>query len=100
MTRLFLFIACTPSTSVSLVACGVSTPITCSQVSLTLTYFPMALSYPSKLTLVVSPSTQTGADAVFSSSVKKRPCTRDRKHTSELQSLRHLVCRLLLENTK
>src|SRR5258705_5816924 len=27
-------------------------------------------------------------------------CLRTKKHTSELQSLRHLVCRLLLEITK
>src|SRR5205814_4398883 len=27
----------------------------------------------------------------------KRCCTRSEEHTSELQSLRHLVCRLLLE---
>src|ERR1035441_10917324 len=28
------------------------------------------------------------------------PAKRSEEHTSELQSLRHLVCRLLLENTK
>src|SRR5215831_15882052 len=29
-----------------------------------------------------------------------RPCTRSEEHTSELQSLRQLVCRLLLEKKK
>src|SRR5437899_11830859 len=29
-----------------------------------------------------------------------RPCRRSEEHTSELQSLRHLVCRLLLEKKK
>src|SRR5262245_46268966 len=29
-----------------------------------------------------------------------RPCARSEEHTSELQSLRHLVCRLLLEKKK
>src|SRR5437899_6752518 len=28
------------------------------------------------------------------------PCSRSEEHTSELQSLRHLVCRLLLEKKK
>src|ERR1035438_7810547 len=36
------------------------------------------------------PSTATGTPA-------KRGCPRSEEHTSELQSLRHLVCRLLLE---
>ena len=44
MTMLLRFDDCTPSTSVSPEACGVSTPITCSQVSLTFTYLPTALS--------------------------------------------------------
>src|SRR5262245_64323483 len=30
----------------------------------------------------------------------RRPTTRSEEHTSELQSLRHLVCRLLLEKKK
>src|SRR5947199_3278320 len=30
--------------------------------------------------------------------VDRRPLRRSEEHTSELQSLRHLVCRLLLEN--
>src|SRR5262245_63104778 len=30
----------------------------------------------------------------------ERCCTRSEEHTSELQSLRHLVCRLLLEKKK
>src|SRR5262245_62411241 len=38
-------------------------------------------------------------DIVFNSGThrKKLPVTRSEEHTSELQSLRHLVCRLLLE---
>src|SRR5262245_63132078 len=33
--------------------------------------------------------------------VRRRPCAvRSEEHTSELQSLRHLVCRLLLEKKK
>src|SRR5205814_3863669 len=31
---------------------------------------------------------------------KRRPTKRSEEHTSELQSLRHLVCRLLLEKKK
>src|SRR5205814_3014932 len=32
--------------------------------------------------------------------VQRNPCVRSEEHTSELQSLRHLVCRLLLEKKK
>src|SRR5258705_661285 len=32
--------------------------------------------------------------------VEERPADRSEEHTSELQSLRHLVCRLLLEKKK
>src|SRR5262245_62955830 len=32
--------------------------------------------------------------------VRVRICSRSEEHTSELQSLRHLVCRLLLEKKK
>src|SRR5438045_8341186 len=31
---------------------------------------------------------------------RRRPTSRSEEHTSELQSLRHLVCRLLLEKKK
>src|SRR5205814_6662655 len=31
---------------------------------------------------------------------RRRECRRSEEHTSELQSLRHLVCRLLLEKKK
>src|ERR1039458_10828056 len=31
---------------------------------------------------------------------QRHPCPRSEEHTSELQSLRHLVCRLLLEKKK
>src|SRR5262245_63597547 len=44
-----------------------------------------------------------GEIIIFSSSVRARRVTdysvRSEEHTSELQSLRHLVCRLLLEKT-
>src|SRR5258705_9289380 len=36
----------------------------------------------------------------FASKVPRRPEGRSEEHTSELQSLRHLVCRLLLEKKK
>src|ERR1035438_10580317 len=35
-----------------------------------------------------------------SSSIVNPPLSRSEEHTSELQSLRHLVCRLLLETTQ
>src|ERR1035438_8426886 len=38
-----------------------------------------------------------GVQEGFFSSEHIRPVTRSEEHTSELQSLRHLVCRLLLE---
>src|SRR5262245_62890944 len=38
--------------------------------------------------------------SVVPSSVRQTVVTRSEEHTSELQSLRHLVCRLLLEKKK
>src|SRR5471030_3475827 len=40
------------------------------------------------------------AEALKTRKVFKRCIVRSEEHTSELQSLRHLVCRLLLENKK
>src|ERR1039458_3689819 len=45
-------------------------------------------------TLTMSPDTSR---LMVYSEVSSRICTRSEEHTSELQSLRHLVCRLLLE---
>src|SRR5947199_1299545 len=41
-----------------------------------------------------------GANASNHRSLQFRPVGRSEEHTSELQSLRHLVCRLLLEKKK
>src|SRR5258705_6420701 len=43
--------------------------------------------------------TATGKSSV-SEPISQRPMMRSEEHTSELQSLRHLVCRLLLEKKK
>src|SRR5262245_64065439 len=44
---------------------------------------------------------KTGSDGISSiHSTGRPPLTRSEEHTSELQSLRHLVCRLLLEKKK
>src|SRR5262245_62452871 len=40
------------------------------------------------------------APSVAPSRRLRSPCERSEEHTSELQSLRHLVCRLLLEKKK
>src|SRR5436853_3455265 len=42
----------------------------------------------------------TGAKVVLDLKLHDIPNTRSEEHTSELQSLRHLVCRLLLEKKK
>src|SRR5438045_7396733 len=52
---------------------------------------------------ISSPPQIIGTPMESSTVVKKFRCCRDRRseeHTSELQSLRHLVCRLLLEKKK
>src|SRR5262245_62404686 len=55
----------------------------------------------SVLAIAVGITAVLGAAPKFTS-VWKNPAARDRseEHTSELQSLRHLVCRLLLEKKK
>src|SRR5947199_5440432 len=52
--------------------------------------------------LPIPPSTPTPSDTASSTRSRRRtaPSTRSEEHTSELQSLRHLVCRLLLEKKK
>src|SRR5436853_2801460 len=44
----------------------------------------------------------TGRGGAWAGSLSQGPCdpSRSEEHTSELQSLRHLVCRLLLEKKK
>src|ERR1035438_10782105 len=65
---------------------------------------PSHATRPSRFTL--NPSGTTGVESrcsFFLSSVLPAYCcssTRSEEHTSELQSLRHLVCRLLLEKKK
>src|SRR5262245_62615287 len=46
------------------------------------------------------PVQPTAAAATAAPAMKPRRFTRSEEHTSELQSLRHLVCRLLLEKKK
>src|SRR5262245_62714580 len=43
---------------------------------------------------------QTGQDSAVRGRHRTRRVARSEEHTSELQSLRHLVCRLLLEKKK
>src|SRR5437899_9857030 len=50
-------------------------------------------------TLFRSPAC-TRSSVLWSPSPAHRSCWRSEEHTSELQSLRHLVCRLLLEKKK
>src|SRR5205814_9501092 len=63
--------------------CRCSTPVTCA---------PSAVAASRR-----SPSAGGGAGGSSASTAAKR---RSEEHTSELQSLRHLVCRLLLEKKK
>src|SRR5205814_8546244 len=44
--------------------------------------------------------TESGRDKCFGDAGRNRRQSRSEEHTSELQSLRHLVCRLLLEKKK
>src|SRR5262245_51002424 len=50
--------------------------------------------------VVTTASVVRGADSVRVRIVDRGELGRSEEHTSELQSLRHLVCRLLLENKK
>src|SRR3989441_3236890 len=57
----------------------------------------MLVSSEGKYSGTVVPTTPSG---VRPRALKPRPCTRSEEHTSELQSLAYLVCRLLLEKKK
>src|SRR5437899_7544728 len=60
-------------------------------------YTTLFRSYqPASTTARVAPTAPPRADA----SCSQRENARSEEHTSELQSLRHLVCRLLLEKKK
>src|SRR5262245_62516959 len=61
----------------------------------------MSSSLPGKkaVTSLLRPSTTATAPVMPECSSRKRS-SRSEEHTSELQSLRHLVCRLLLEKKK
>src|SRR5947199_7007291 len=67
------------------------------------TLFPYTTLFRSSLTFAPPAPDVAGTPAAggASSSAKaKLPALRSEEHTSELQSLRHLVCRLLLEKKK
>src|SRR5947199_6559659 len=57
-------------------------------------------SFPREPPTTVVPSPHTPHSPIPVSSLRRSPPTRSEEHTSELQSLRHLVCRLLLEKKK
>src|SRR5258705_1833456 len=61
------------------------------------TLFPYTTLFRSSLILATSASALTSR---FTSGESSRISYRSEEHTSELQSLRHLVCRLLLEKKK
>src|SRR5262245_63150154 len=62
------------------------------------TLFPYTTLFRSSLTLGVLGGMGPAATVEFLA--KLQAYTRSEEHTSELQSLRHLVCRLLLEKKK
>src|SRR5436853_3295246 len=69
------------------------------------TLFPYTTLFRSRSVRTHSPRTRTLGTLCYRSRRVRRRCRRcDRprseEHTSELQSLRHLVCRLLLEKKK
>src|ERR1019366_10603567 len=49
---------------------------------------------------ISSPRVRADTASPSSSDPPVKPCTRSEEHTSELQSLTNLVCRLLLEKNK
>src|SRR5205814_7238538 len=49
------------------------------------------------LTELISPRTSAGSASLIHALIGSANWDRSEEHTSELQSLRHLVCRLLLE---
>src|SRR5262249_61531279 len=59
-----------------------------------------SVSRASSRFLIWSRSLRTRSSMRLSSSSRRLRCTRSEEHTSELQSLTNLVCRLLLEKKK
>src|SRR5438045_6098227 len=68
--------------------------------SLAITGAPLNFAPP--FTIALGPSIEISAPSRANSltCMKRDSCMRSEEHTSELQSLRHLVCRLLLEKKK
>src|SRR5437899_5846561 len=62
------------------------------------TDFVLLLMSPRSATSILKSKVKLGGDATAAAGPVGR--TRSEEHTSELQSLRHLVCRLLLEKKK
>src|SRR5205814_3667615 len=60
------------------------------------TLFPYTTLFRSR----AGPPPASGGERRANSARSERPHARSEEHTSELQSLRHLVCRLLLEKKK
>src|SRR5438045_8621150 len=65
----------------------------------TSTLFPYTTLFRS-MTSSYHTATATGADITHTLASTLGQANRSEEHTSELQSLRHLVCRLLLEKKK
>src|SRR5262245_65146336 len=64
------------------------------------TLFPYTTLFRSMFSSMVMISGTSSCSIGFGSSRSASTSTRSEEHTSELQSLRHLVCRLLLEKKK
>src|SRR5436853_2175799 len=66
------------------------------------TLFPYTTLFRSRLIVALTKSDLVEPDwlALVTEEVRALLKTRSEEHTSELQSLRHLVCRLLLEKKK
>src|SRR5258705_1998838 len=60
----------------------------------------IAMTMPVRAALYLRVSTGRQAENDLSIPDQRRQAKRSEEHTSELQSLRHLVCRLLLEKKK
>src|SRR5262245_64822791 len=64
------------------------------------TLFPYTTLFRSHLVLPARQTPRASVRDACAASPGQRPHARSEEHTSELQSLRHLVCRLLLEKKK